>query len=63
MRKQKARKIAKKIIAFYLEEAWNDLDSQYYKKYNSAEKELIKFYIHLYGRHISKILKIPYKPH
>ena len=64
MKEQEAKKIAKDILSYYLGEAWHDLDNPYYsERLEPYEKEMVKFYIHLYGQRASRMMKIPYEPH
>lgn len=63
MKEKKAQVIAKEIISNYLGEAWNDLENGSYKKYRPYEKEMSKFYIHLYAQRASRMMGVPYQPH
>lgn len=62
--KKKAKKLAAKILAYWIAEAWHDLENDYYRnKLLPSERELIKHYIHCYGRIISLLLCQRYRPH
>lgn len=62
-RKRKLKKISREIIMHRTGEAYHDLDGPYYKDLLSGEKEVIRFYIHLYGVLIGILLHCKYDPH
>lgn len=62
MKKRKHRKIAGKIIMYWVGEAWHELDNDYYKNLAPGERKAIICYIHRYGVAIGHLLGIRYKP-
>lgn len=63
MNERKARNIAVQILAYYLGEAWHDLDCTHYSTLQEYEKEQIKFYIYFYAHRFFRQLRHPYKLH
>lgn len=63
MKISKRKKLAVELIMHWVGEAYHDLDSPYYKKLLPGEKEMVKFYIHLYGTVIGILLRCRYEPH
>ena len=63
-RNKKAKRMAAELLNYWLSEAWHDMDNDYYcKMLTQADRELVKFYIHLYGRSIGLFLRCRYRPH
>lgn len=62
-RKRKLKKISREIIMHRVGEAYHDLNSSYYSGLLPCEKEMVKFYIHLYGIIIGILFRCKYEPH
>lgn len=63
MSKKELRRVAAELIMHWVGEAHHDLDGSYYKKLLPGEKEMVKFYIHLYGTIIGVLLRCRYELH
>lgn len=62
-RKTSRKRLAASMIMNWIGEAWRDLDCGYYNKMLPADKEMVKYYIHLYGIVIGWVLGKKYRPH
>lgn len=60
---RKAKKKARKILMYWIEEAWRELEQDHYKKMSPLMKEFIRSYIHYYGHKIGRKFGIKYIPH
>lgn len=57
------KRLAASMIMNWIGEAHHDVDCTYYNKMLPADKEMVKFYIHLYGIVIGRLLRQQYRPH
>lgn len=60
---RKARRKAQKILMYWIEEAWRDVEHERNKDMSPLMKEFIKSYIHFYGHLIGRKFGIRYIPH
>ncbi len=62
--RRKEKRLAANLIMYWISEAWNDLNNDYYKKrLDYKSRKLTQEYIHRYGRIIGFWLRCKYRPH
>lgn len=62
MNRWKLKQIAIQMIMNWIGEAYHDLECPYFNRFSYPEREMLRFYIHLYGLRVGKLLHYRYKP-